>query len=106
MLNWIPAIPMIPSIQTQLINMGIKETNVSSILPYISNKTENTSNEVINAILLKSELMISAKRLARYCLSSTVTSLFVLKAVIYFLSFPGTVFTSVTTVDLSDFSVI
>ena len=64
-----PAMPMMPSIQTQLMNMGIKETSVNSIRPYMISKTKNTSREVINAMLVKSALMISTNLLVRYCLS-------------------------------------
>ena len=105
-LNWIPAMPMMPSIHTQLMNMGMKETSVSSILPYISNKTKNTSKEVINAIFEKSELIISTKRRARYCLSSTVTCAEFSKASYTCCFLSGKAFTSVTTVVLPGFSVI
>ena len=50
-LNVMPKIPMMPSIHIQLMNMGIKETSVNSIRPYVINNTTKTRMEVIKAML-------------------------------------------------------
>src|SRR3982751_2702090 len=74
MLKLMPDIPIMPSIQIQLINMGINETRVNSIRPYDSHSTVNTSIEDISAILPKSELMMSTNFPVRYCLSMAVVA--------------------------------
>ena len=106
MLNFIPAIAIMPRIQTQLKSIGIKAININSIRPNVRNKTTATSIEMIHAILLKSSLTIFVRRCVKNWRSSTTASLSFSSAAITCCLFSCGTFKRFTTDACPSFSVM